>query len=111
MRPSHTAVLARNETWAGDVTTEPYEVAWANEAIVFLRALEAAELPDGISLRVQISPDGMRWCDEGSTIALAGDPDVPTFVRLTHFGGWLRLAGSFAEGVEVKVVAYLVLKG
>jgi hypothetical protein len=111
MRPSHTAVLARNETWAGSVATEPYEVAWATEAIVFLRVLHAVDLPDGVSVRVQISPDGMRWCDEGSAIVLGGDPDVPTFVRLTHFGGWLRLAGSFAAGVEATVVAYLVLKG
>lgn len=110
MRQSHTAVLARNETWAGEVTTEPYEVAWASEAIVFLRVLEPVELPEGVGVRVQISPDGMRWCDEGSTVALDGDPDVPTFVRLSHFGGWLRLAGSFAEGVEVRVVAYLALK-
>ena len=111
MRQSHTAVLARNETWSGEVATEPYEVAWASEAIVFLRVLEPAEVPYGVTLRVQISPDGMRWCDEGSVVALGGDPDVPTFVRVTHFGGWLRLTGSLADGVVAKVVAYLALKG
>jgi hypothetical protein len=111
MRQSHTAVLARNEVWSGEVATEPYEVAWALEAIVFVRALERAELPSGTGVRVQISPDGMHWCDEGSMLSLSGDPEVPAFVRVGHFGGWLRLAGTLAGGSAVKVIAYLVLKG
>jgi hypothetical protein len=110
MRQSHTAVLARNEVWSGEVATEPYEAGWASEAIVFLRVLEAQEVPERVTLRVQISPDGMHWCDEGSTIALGGEAEVPTFARVTHFGGWLRVAGTLPDGVEAKVVAYLVLK-
>lgn len=110
MRQSHTAVLARNERWSGAVATEPYEVAWASEAIVFVRVLEPVAVPDGTELHVQISPDGMRWCDEGTRIALGGDPDVPTFARVRHFGGWLRLAGRLPEGFDAKVIAYLALK-
>jgi len=110
MRQSHTAVVARNETWSGDVATEPYEVAWAGEAMMFLRVLEPPDGPPGARLRVQVSPDGMRWCDEGSTLELPVDPDVPTFVRLRRFGGWLRLAGHLPDGVRAKVIAYLVLK-
>jgi hypothetical protein len=110
MRQSHTAVVARNEAWSGGVATEPFEAAWASEAIAFLRVLEVPEGPPGGRLRVQVSPDGMRWCDEGSSIELPTDPDVPTFVRLRHFGGWLRLAGALPDGVRAKVIAYLVLK-
>jgi len=110
MRQSHTAVVARNEEWAGAVTTEPYEVAWAGEAIWFLRVLATPEGPAGGQLRVQISPDGMRWCDEGSTIELPRDPDVPSFVRVGHFGGWLRLVGELPDGTRARVIAYLALK-
>jgi hypothetical protein len=110
MRQSHTAVLARNERWAGRVETEPYETAWASEAVFFLRALEPASCPSGVRLRVQISPDGMRWCNEGTEIPLSGDPDTATFARVRHFGGWLRLAGDLPEGVSVTVIAYLNLK-
>ncbi len=110
MRRSHTAVVARNETWSGDVATEPYEVAWAGEAIWFLRVIEPPDGAPGGRLSVQISPDGMRWCDEGATIDLPVDPDVPTFVRVRHFGGWLRLAGRLPDGVRAKAIAYLVLK-
>ncbi len=67
MRQSHTAVIERNSEWCGAVCSEPYEVAWASEALFFLRVLEAsAQL--SIHLRVQISPDGLHWCDEGSTL-------------------------------------------
>ncbi len=110
MRQSHTAVLARNESWSGSVATEPYEAAWASEAIVFLRVLEPVVVPEGTSLRVQISADGMHWCDEGSTLAVGCGPEVPTFVRVRHFGGWVRVVGEMPEGVELKAVAYLVLK-
>lgn len=110
MRQSHTAVVARNERWSGAVETEPYEVAWASEAVWFLRVLEPVEGPPGGVLRVQVSPDGLYWCDEGSTLELPSDPDVPTFVRIERFGGWLRLAGTLPDGATATVIAYLVLK-
>lgn len=110
MRESHTAVLARNERWQGAVRTEPYEAAWASEAIVFLRVLEPVTLPDDLWLRVQISPDGMRWCDHGARVPLRGDPETPTHVSVERFGAWLRLAGELPEGVSAKVIAYLALK-
>ena len=41
MRQSHTAVLERNVVWAGSFETEPYEAAWASEAVFFVRTLES----------------------------------------------------------------------
>ena len=65
VRRSFTAVLERNTRITGALTTEPYEVGWATEARVFVRALE---LSSGavLTVRPRISPDGLFWCDEGS---------------------------------------------
>jgi hypothetical protein len=109
MRQSFTAVVERNVTWQGDFTAEPYEAAWATEAIYFVRVLEASNLPSGIVARVQISPDGIHWCDEGTTVSLSPQPDV-TFGRVSHFGGYLRLIGKLPDGAKLTVIVYLSLK-
>jgi len=31
--------------------------------------------------------------------------------RVRHFGGWLRLRGTAAQGCRLRVIAYLTLKG
>lgn len=112
MRESHTAVVERNTTWRGAFASEPYECAWAGEAIFFVRCLAADGLEeyDWTPAEVQISPDGMHWCDEGTQIDLPTVPDEVTFVRVSHFGGWLRLAGELREGTALTVLVYLVLK-
>ena len=109
MRESHTIVLERNTEWRGEFTTEPCEVAWASEAIFFIRALEATGIRAGCSARIQLSPDGIHWCDEGSGIRLPVDEDV-FYERVSHFGGWLRLVGALPAGASLKVIVYLALK-
>jgi hypothetical protein len=110
MRESHTAVVERNVIWTGRFEIEPYEAAWAGEAIYFLRALDAVRLPEGIVARIQISPDGLHWCDEGTELRLPNQPDEVTFARIRHFGGWLRAVGELPEGASLTVIAYLSLK-
>jgi hypothetical protein len=110
MRQSYTAVVERNVEWRGDFAVEPYEAAWASEAIYFVRALSAADLPAGVLARVQISPDGIHWCDEGTTLALPTVAGGLTFAKVAHFGGWLRLVGNIPDSAALKVIAYLVLK-
>lgn len=109
MRESQTAVIERNVTWQGPFTAEPYEVAWASEALYFVRALAAQHMPPNVSAYVQISPDGMHWCDEGATLTLPTAAGV-TFCRVSHFGGWLRLVGEIPDGASLTVIVYLVLK-
>ena len=109
MRESHTTVLERSRTWQGQFETEPYEAAWAGEAIFFVRALEVSGAVEGCEAVVQISPDGMHWCDEGTEVPLPSEPGV-TFARVSHFGGFLRLTGQLPEGAEARVIVYLVLK-
>ena len=104
-----TFVVERNVVWEGAVETEPWECAWAREAIFFVRVLEGRGEAPRASLRAQISPDGMHWCDEGSTLEVPPGREM-SFLRLSHFGGWLRLVGEVPPGNSLKVIVYLVLK-
>jgi hypothetical protein len=112
IRNTYTAVVARGETWAGRVETEPYEAAWAGEAIFFVRALEAAPGAAALAVaaRVQISPDGMHWVDEGTRLELPAQAGAVAFARVREFGGWLRLAADVPAEAGLKVVATLALK-
>ena len=109
MRQSFTAVVERNVTWQGDFAVEPYECAWATEAIYFVRVLQASNIPPDAVARVQISPDGIQWCDEGSFVQLSSAAGT-TFARVCHFGGWLRLVGNLPAGASITVIVYLALK-
>jgi hypothetical protein len=109
MRRSHTALVERNVEWSGAFATEPYEAGWASEALFFVRTLKPAALSRSASATVQVSPDGMAWCDEGTVLPLRGDSGQ-TFCRVGHFGGWLRLAGRLSPGETLTVTVYLVLK-
>ena len=108
LRRSFTATVARNELWEGEAATEPYEAAWAEEAIFFVRALDAAG--DAGTARVQISPDGIHWCDEGTSFALPKEAGAITFARVRHFGGYLRIAAELPARASCKVIVALALK-
>lgn len=110
IRQSFTVVLERNITWSGTVATEPYEAAWASEAIFFVRVLAMAGSATTAGCNVQISPDGLHWADEGSVLELPARADAVSFVRVGHFGGWLRLAGALSDGYSATLMVYLVLK-
>ncbi|MGN6701021.1 MAG: hypothetical protein ACTHMR_22910 [Thermomicrobiales bacterium] len=109
LRESTTMVVERNTAWHGAFATEPCEAAWAAEAILFIRAL-AVQGTGTATARVQLSPDGMHWCDEGTTIALPAQADDVTFARVRHFGGWLRLVGETPAATAITVIVYLTLK-
>lgn len=110
MRESHTAILEREMPLRGCYATEPYEVAWAREAIFFVRAHTAAPAAAHLA-RVQLSPDGMHWCDEGSTVRVAHPGHELSHVKVGHFGGWLRLAGTVPDDEQLVLSVQLVLKG
>ncbi|MGA1196312.1 MAG: hypothetical protein ACO36I_07420 [Candidatus Latescibacterota bacterium] len=110
MRQSHTSIIERNITWADAFETEPYEVAWASEAIFFVRTLSVLGVVGDGDARVQISPDGMRWCDEGTVVPLSGEVDGVTFGNVSHFGTYLRLVGELPKGMALTVIVALSLK-
>ena len=108
---SMTAVLERHAVLSGPWETEPFETAWASQAIFFLRVEEIEGDGVLVNARVQISPDGIHWADEGTCfdeMRAAGQ----FFVRLNHFGGWLRLVGQIEgpEGGCIQTTIHLVLK-
>src|SRR3978361_301523 len=104
------AIVARNERWTGQAATEPYECGWAREAVFFVRALAAENVPDFAAAQVQVSPDGMRWADEGTNVLLPAEAEAMEFARVSHFGGWLRLAVDLPDDASLTVIVSLHLK-
>jgi hypothetical protein len=104
MRNSFTAVIEQSNTYTAGFATEPYETGWASEARWFVRVLE---IEGTLAVRPQISPDGLVWCDEGSTALDIDAPGMWSF-PLRDFGHWLRLDCPVTG--RVKVLVYLALK-
>lgn len=104
IRQSYTAVIERNVEWSRAYSSEPYETGWASEAIFFVRALKGSG--KGSVAKVQISPDGMNWCDEGSSFELPEEGAV-TCCKVSRFGGWLRITGETNSSVTVLVTLSL----
>ena len=62
------------------------------------------------STQTDLHPDGVNWVDEGTAFEPMGEAGL-YFVRVRHFGGWLRLAGPVeGEGAAFKLTVRLVLK-
>lgn len=106
MRHFQMVVVQRRDNFEGDFASEPFEAAWASEAILFLRT-EKLGVGSTIDARVQISADGMNWMDEGTAFATQTAPGND-FVRVSHFGGWLRIQG-FVEGAA-QITLQIALK-
>lgn len=109
MRSFQTTVLERKAAVERALATEPFEAGWASEAIFFVEAHEVAG--GSLLARVQISPDGIRWIDEGPARASLDRPGQ-TCIRVAHFGGWLRLVldAPPGDGGATQVTIHLVLK-
>ena len=111
IRNAYTAVIARGDLWEAQVFTEPYEAAWAAEAVFFVHVMQATSGAGAVALaRVQISPDGMRWVDEGAEMKIAANAGSLSFARVANFGGWLRLDITVPPQASIQVVATLALK-
>jgi hypothetical protein len=110
MRQCFTAVIERAEPLGETFATEPYEGGWAEEAVLFIRTLEGTDPTTILRARVQISPDGIHWVDEGTDFPpLAGEGLV--FARIGRFGNWLRVAGTVEGTAPARALVYVVLKG
>lgn len=106
---SHTAVIARNETWRGSSASEGYEAGWAREAVIFVRALKPSIGPASI-VEVEMSPDGIHWIAEGTSFDMPTEEGGLAVARITRFGNWLRVRADMAEGAEATVLVTLHLK-
>jgi hypothetical protein len=108
MRDFHTSVVEFRRTFTDRVETFPMEAGWAHEAIFFVTVEPGTPADAGARLEVQLSADGIRWVDEGSVLELTGPGE--RLLRVSHFGGFLRLAGS-VTGPSCTLTVRLALKG
>ena len=107
IRHSFTAVLERNVTFTDVLVTEPYEVAWAREARVFVRTLDLA---GRIEASAEISPDGLFWIPEGTPPVALEQAGLLSF-PLREFGHWLRIVLRVSGATpSARVIVYLALK-
>ncbi|MDA0840844.1 MAG: hypothetical protein O3B01_02125 [Planctomycetota bacterium] len=110
LRRSHTAVLEKNATFTESFCTEPYEVAWAGEGRWFLRILEFEGEDSALDASVQVSPDGLHWCEEGSDFVTMSEPGLYS-ISVKEFGHWLRMSCQLkGSHPKIKVMIYLALK-
>ena len=110
MRHSFTAVISKNERLTAGFETEPYETPWAAEARVFVNVLELTGDQAHWDLKVQISPDGLCWCDhEAEPITV--DSTGLFSLGVQNFGQWLRIKGApMSDGTMLRSIIYLALK-
>jgi hypothetical protein len=110
VRNFYTVVLERMREFTQDFETEPYETAWASEAMFFIRVHETSGSGVRLDARVQVSVDGIEWIDEGTSFAPIAGPGN-SFVKVSHFGGWLRLACTVSgRAPRAKLTVALALK-
>lgn len=86
------------------------ECGWASEAIFFI-IVESIEGSDTrLNASVQISADGINWVDEGTDFP-AIEKEGHYYVKVKHFGNWLRvngkLSGSGAASIKLSVHLHL----
>ncbi|RKX32632.1 MAG: hypothetical protein DRP71_11785 [Verrucomicrobia bacterium] len=90
MREFNTAPLEVRKEILEDFQTHPFECGWASEAIFFISVEDVSGKGAMLDATVQISNDGVFWTDEGTCFVSMAEKGL-TFVRVGHFGGWLRL--------------------
>jgi hypothetical protein len=109
MKQFYTVVLDRFQRLSGTYTTEPYETGWADEAIAFIRIHEL-DLKTTVEAKIQISIDGIVWLDEGTAFAPITDLG-DHFVKVSHFGGWMRILLTIPPEKSCKATLSIALKG
>jgi hypothetical protein len=110
MKQFATSVVELRQPVTGELQTHPFEAGWADEAMFFVE-LEAPSTTT-VVCRAQLSPDGIRWVNEGSELRFEGPGQ--RFLRLSHFGGFLRLdCRAVADGTPAgcTITVRLALKG
>jgi hypothetical protein len=109
MRSTSTAVLEKHAVLDGPLSTEPYELPWADQARFFVHTL--SQTGDGATTYyTEISPDGLHWCDSGEAFRRVEGPGLISW-SITGFGQWLRLRCIPDQGTTPTVRIYLVGSG
>lgn len=108
MLTSVTSIIERRLPISGKHTTHPYEAGWASEAAFFIQTEKTSAT---LLVQAQISPDGINWTDIDAPVSVPPDRAIAA-LRLTVFGGWLRLTIDGATpGSPATILVHLALKG
>lgn len=83
--------------FSSDFQTQPYEAGWASEAIFFILVEDVTGVNPVLTAKVQISLDGIHWCDEGTESGPISTKGLH-FIRVKHFGNYLRLDCRISGG-------------
>lgn len=111
MRETYTAVIERAQPVQSSFESEPYETGWAGEVTVFVKVRDGLSEDQALHARVQISPDGIDWVDFGVDLPAIKGQGM-TFVTVTGFGNWMRVAGNVDDPTaKLHLSIYLALKG
>ncbi len=90
MREFNAAHLEVKKEVTEGFQTHPFECGWASEAIFFVMVEDKSGETASLEGDVEISHDGVNWAKEGSSFGPLKEKGL-SFVRVTHFGNWLRL--------------------
>lgn len=100
MRLFNASHLEVKRNFTGDFQTDPYEGGWASECIFFIMVEELDGIDPKLVAAAEISHDGMSWAKEG-TVSEPITKEGLHFIRVKHFGNWLRLNCEITGGSPV----------
>lgn len=111
MKEFHAAHLQIKKCINESFQTFPYEVGWAEEAIFFFTIEHITEGNPTFTAKVQLSPDGVRWADDGETpVATMSGEGVHIIKVAPNFGNFIRLDVR-TEGGEAMLCVSIHCKG
>ena len=97
MKQFNDSHLEVKKFFTGSFQTHPYEAGWADEAIFFILVEKITGNPV-LTAQVQLSQDGVHWCDDGSEPhSLSGTGQHIIKVQ-PNFGNYLRLSVNIKGG-------------
>lgn len=110
MRNFYASAVERRVVVTETLASHPMEAGWASEAIFFLLVEQVDGENTELDVRVEISVDGINWIPEGTVFPRIEEPGH-YFVRVKHFGNWLRVSGRVkGKAAAVKLSVHLHLK-
>lgn len=97
MKQFYDSHLEVKKFFEGSFETHPYEVGWADEAIFFVM-VEKIDGDPVFEGQVQISQDGVNWCDDGSKPSTLSGPGLHFIKVEPNFGNYIRLRINISGG-------------
>ena len=95
MRLFNASHLEVKKDFTEDFQTNPYEAGWASECIFFIMVERLSGKDSALIAEAEISHDGVNWAKEG-TVSEPITKKGLHFMRVRHFGNWLRLNCSIS---------------